>query len=186
MGAEAEQWTSAELRRLCRRRWVVVGHRQRYHVNNVLLDAWDIDHVLIGPEGILAIETKWSASSWTDTIRTRRAVEAAAAVRAKARKLERILASTNYGLALSVTPLVVLWPTAAGAPPGGTGGTQIAWGADLAKYLPSGPPLEGELVERAQHAIANWAARRDAYERTKRRATRQWWYRLRLYPAPGS
>ena len=57
MGDLGEQWTAQELRRLRRSGWQVVNH--------VTLTAPDIDHVLVGPGGMFAIETKWSATPWT-------------------------------------------------------------------------------------------------------------------------
>jgi Nuclease-related domain len=56
MGDLGEQWTASELRRLRRDGWRVVNH--------VRLSAWDIDHVLVGPGGVFAVETKWSATAW--------------------------------------------------------------------------------------------------------------------------
>lgn len=56
MGATAEQWTASELRPLRRYGWHVVNH--------VALRQWDIDHVLVGPGGVVAVETKWSARAW--------------------------------------------------------------------------------------------------------------------------
>lgn len=56
MGEIAEQWTAQELRKLRRKGWRVVNH--------LMLRAWDIDHVLVGPGGIFAVETKWSAQPW--------------------------------------------------------------------------------------------------------------------------
>jgi nuclease-like protein len=51
MGAGAERWTSKELRRFGRP-WRVI--------DGVEFENSDIDHVLIGPGGIFAVETKWS------------------------------------------------------------------------------------------------------------------------------
>jgi hypothetical protein len=58
MGETAERWTAGELRRLRGSGWRLINH--------VSLDLGDLDHLLIGPGGVLAIETKWSASAWTD------------------------------------------------------------------------------------------------------------------------
>jgi hypothetical protein len=66
MGQAAEQWTDAELRRLHRRGWK--------HVNRLVIKGpGDIDHVAVGPDGVLVIETKWrggdvvidSENEWT-------------------------------------------------------------------------------------------------------------------------
>lgn len=57
MGATGEAWTAQELRRLHRSGWLLVNGVQR--------DKWgDIDHVLVGPGGVLVVETKWSSQSW--------------------------------------------------------------------------------------------------------------------------
>ena len=56
MGATAEQWTASELRPLRKHGWVVVNH--------LLLRRHDIDHVLVGPNGVVAVESKWSGSGW--------------------------------------------------------------------------------------------------------------------------
>ncbi len=53
MGALAEQWTSNELRLLRDRGWRVINH--------VVLRHWDIDHVAVGPGGVLVVQTKWSS-----------------------------------------------------------------------------------------------------------------------------
>jgi Holliday junction resolvase-like predicted endonuclease len=57
MGASGEAWTSEVLRELGRDGWRLV--------NNVTLTAWgDIDHVLVGPGGVVVVESKWSANRW--------------------------------------------------------------------------------------------------------------------------
>ena len=58
MGSTAEQWTASELRPLRKQGWVLI--------NRFLLDrGGDIDHLLIGPAGIVVAETKWRSSGWT-------------------------------------------------------------------------------------------------------------------------
>jgi hypothetical protein len=56
MGDLAEQWTAQELRCLRKQGWRLVNH--------FALRVDDIDHVLIGPGGAWAVETKWSATEW--------------------------------------------------------------------------------------------------------------------------
>ena len=53
-GITAEQWTADELRKLRKGWWVV---------NHVMLVNSDVDHVLLGPGGFLAVETKFR-SDW--------------------------------------------------------------------------------------------------------------------------
>lgn len=55
IGIAAETSTATELRLLCRRGWHLVNH--------VLVEYGDVDHVLLGPGGFFAIETKFK-SNW--------------------------------------------------------------------------------------------------------------------------
>jgi hypothetical protein len=56
IGALAETWTASELRPLRRNGWRIANH--------LLLRFGDIDHLLVDPNGVLIIETKWSAYEW--------------------------------------------------------------------------------------------------------------------------
>ncbi len=98
MGDLAEQWTSSELRKLRKGGWK--------HVNHLVLRQRDIDHVLVGPGGLFAIETKWSATPWTD--QQPRVWSAAEAAAADARDL-RLWSATSWVGAEAVTPVVFLW-----------------------------------------------------------------------------
>ncbi len=97
MGGQGEQWTASELRPLQRQGWKVVHH--------VSLRAWDIDHVLIGPGGAFAIETKWSAQSWASE--SGRVARAASQAAGNARDLSRWAPFRKAGI--DVQPLVMLW-----------------------------------------------------------------------------
>jgi hypothetical protein len=57
MGAMGESWTADDLRALRRRGWKVV-HGIRFPKHG------DIDHVAVGPPGLLVVETKWSSNQW--------------------------------------------------------------------------------------------------------------------------
>ena len=94
MGADAEQWTAAELGKLDHR-WEV------FH--DVPLSQSNVDHVAIGPGRVYAIETKWTARSDTDRFlkgatwqAARQATELAAELRAR-------------GAGREVRPLLVVW-----------------------------------------------------------------------------
>lgn len=54
-GILGEYWTAHELRALKRRGWMTINH--------FMLEVSDIDHVLVGPGGFFAIETKYR-SDW--------------------------------------------------------------------------------------------------------------------------
>ena len=56
MGTLGEKWTAHELRRLKKRGSLSSA--------GVTLPGHQIDHVAVGPSGVLVVETKWSAESW--------------------------------------------------------------------------------------------------------------------------
>lgn len=100
MGEQAEQFTASLLRK--RRGWRVVNH--------VNLRQSDIDHVLFGPDGIFAIETKWSSQAWTPERLTGAAGQAA-------RNARDLTLWSNLRPFGPVHPLVVVWgPTATELP----------------------------------------------------------------------
>lgn len=113
MGDLAEQWTASELRPLRRRGWRLVNH--------VRLRRWDIDHVLVGPGGALAVETKWSASPWVLKPPEERVLRAVRQARGNADDLQRWAEFRRAGVS-RVQPVVVLWGSGSGqlqVPPGG-------------------------------------------------------------------
>lgn len=55
MGHAAEQWTSTELQRLRRKGWRVINH--------LVFRTADIDHLAIGPAGVIVVETKWRSAA---------------------------------------------------------------------------------------------------------------------------
>ena len=94
MGADAEQWTAAELGKLDHR-WEV------FH--DVPLSRSNVDHVAIGPGRVYAIETKWTARSDVDRFlkgatwqAARQAIELSAELR-------------DRGAGREVRPLLVVW-----------------------------------------------------------------------------
>lgn len=104
MGAEAEGWTADALKPLVRAGW--------YAVHNVEFDGRDIDHVVVGPGGVAAIETKWSSNSWHGPDNRERlaasclqAWEGAASIA----KLLRAAGNPPGVVDLDVSPILVLW-----------------------------------------------------------------------------
>ena len=87
-----------ELRKLKRHGWRVVNH--------FLLKKGDIDHVLIGPGGVYALETKWSADRGDDFALAReRDAVAQAASNARSMTLWSELRKSG----VQVRPVVLLW-----------------------------------------------------------------------------
>lgn len=110
MGAQAEQWTASELRPLQRQGWRVVHH--------VSLRAWDIDHVLLGPGGAFAVETKWSSNEWTIEPGDPWVAQAVRQVTGNARDL-RLWSPLRKAGIREVQPVLILWGAGlrcAGAP----------------------------------------------------------------------
>lgn len=135
MGDMAEQWTAGELRKLRTRGWRMVNH--------FVLAKDDVDHVLVGPGGAYAFETKWSATSWRSDFGQARLREAVAQAKANARILR--LWHPLKSRQVTVEPVVVLW-----------GGGVKDWpvGERISQ-------VEGATVLTG-HALPTWAADRCA------------------------
>ncbi len=99
MGDLAEQWTASELRGLRSQGWRLV--------NGVRLGV-EIDHVLIGPGGVVVVESKWSSRSWSSPYGRERVTDAVAQVRRGARQLRWLTDLRRCGID-RVDSVVVLW-----------------------------------------------------------------------------
>jgi hypothetical protein len=99
MGAEAESWTSATLRK-AGPGWVAIDHVP------FPADRMDVDHVLIGPGGVFAIETKWGARREASAYQRNQSATASAAAERSARKIGLLLSRVER---VEVTPVVVGW-----------------------------------------------------------------------------
>ncbi len=72
----------------------------------------DVDHVLVGPGGVFAVESKWTSSPWTVTelgIDGPLGRDPVAQARDGARKVESMLRFGKERFDIRVQPLVVLW-----------------------------------------------------------------------------
>ena len=175
MGAVAERWTSGELRPLRRRGWGVVNH--------LLLRGWDIDHVVVGPAGVFALETKWSGVGWqlsppSDAVRG-----AVTRVAGNARDLRLWHEVRRHGVE-RVDAALFLWTAGdldvpeLGQPVVIDGVTVITgvrsasrWRADLARREPM---LSADQIEHVMAAMARQAARRDQREALTAPASMSW------------
>ncbi len=93
MGPEAERWTAEELAKLDTRKWRVI--------HDVMLEGENVDHVVVGPGRVYAIESKWTTGE-------RRFLRGAAdQAQRRARKLAEELDAR--GVARKVIPLLVVW-----------------------------------------------------------------------------
>lgn len=96
-GAWGEDNTRDELRKAQRR-----GHIFGW-VDNVEVQGGDVDHLVVGPSGLFALDSKWH-SHGIDTATVDRDVQRA---RAAARRAESVLRSLQTWV--PVTPVVVVW-----------------------------------------------------------------------------
>lgn len=170
MGATAEQWTSAELRPLRRAGWKVVNHFS--------LRRSDIDHVVIGPAGVFAVETKWCSRGWAVERPDRYLLDALEQVRVNANDLRRWHDFKSNGVQ-SVQPVLCLWGTGGGTvatpkAPILIDGVVIVYGRTAAKAwrerVATGTACAGQARLDAREIEALWnvldqsAARRDDYD----------------------
>lgn len=123
MGAEAEAWTSKELRKVCGPGWHVVdGISFAFH---------DVDHVLVGPGGVYAIETKYTDSRVDLTTRSgaERANWWAAQAIESARSI-RLLLPNDFRI-LDVYPGVLVWGNEVSGTPHSVDGVPVLRRKDL-------------------------------------------------------
>ena len=104
MGELAEQWTAQELRPLREHGWKLVNHFG--------LGPGDQDHVVVGPGGVVLVETKWGGTPWdvdAGDVFFRRALQQTAG---NARQLSLWHGVAKHGRP-AVEPVLVVWGPAA-------------------------------------------------------------------------
>jgi hypothetical protein len=163
-GAQGEQWTDEQLRKLERRGWVILRDLKRSGHN--------VDHVAVGPTGVFVIDSKnldGQVSCRGDELQLRRpgsapnarpaysSTEAARQVRRQAAELNERM-RRRVGRSLWVTGVVALW---AGLEPAVIAGNRMHFvrGDSLVDWLQAQPQrLDPDLVQTI--GIALTAARR--------------------------
>ena len=98
-GSWGETATQEAFKRAAKKGWIWGS------VHNVELDGSDIDHVLVAPSGIFAVETKWRFVPLTQDFLSDSAWQAKRA----AKKAASVLRSKDVDQSQLVTPLVVIW-----------------------------------------------------------------------------
>lgn len=159
-GELAERWTVQELQPLTRAgEWRLINH--------VLFRPWDIDHILIGPAGVIVIETKGGNSDWTEARhqpRIRDAVRQASGNAGDTRRFVR----PDIGTA-PVRAVVALWPARKQLATHEIDGVAVLSGHNLREWVESLPSdqLTAEAGVAAWHRIADHLDRRDAHDLEK-------------------
>jgi hypothetical protein len=162
LGSQGEEWTSEGLRKLRRRGWHVIEH--------VPLKHGDIDHVLLGPGGAFAIETKATTRTWNLDEPDRWLLQAIAQCNDRAEQLRHLLRSGSNGLRTAPTPVLVLWGNMTGRRDHLDGVTIVhgselrAWTKQLGSHV-----LSTIDVEHAAEGLWNFVDMRDGYISTRSR-----------------
>ena len=160
LGGRGEEWTSDALRKLRRRGWHLIEH--------VPLAHGDVDHVLIGPGGVYAIETKTTTRprAWNVDKPDHWLKEAVAQARHRAERVQRMLLERETSVRTDVRPLLVLW-----GPMQGTteevNGVRVVHGSDLPDWREglSCDALDPDAIERAASGLERFVAMRDTHIR---------------------
>lgn len=156
MGDNAEQWTAQELRGLQRSGWRVVNH--------VAFERTDVDHLLVGPGGLVVVESKWSATAWRVRGRDHRVAAAVAQAQDGARKLRLWCETRTHER--HVRAAVVLWGQIDVEGPVEVDGVVVIPGAALPRWLQELPTdrLPAPAVEAVAQVVAQYLVGRDAVE----------------------
>ena len=166
MGAEAEVWTSKELRRL--------RGRGFSRVDDIGFIDGNVDHVMVGQRAIFAVETKWSSDPWLvgpngSLVRDDALVQATWA----ARRI-RLLLKGNFKIEANVIPVLVLWGDATRIESGiGPDGVWVFRGCDLGR-LPESLPSEDICLD-ARTATGALREYRKAHDRAQAKNRVPWW-----------
>lgn len=166
MGESAEQWTAQELRPLGPHGWKLINHFG--------LGRGDHDHVLVGPGGLLLVESKWGGTPWTLDDRDTLFQSAVSQVLRNARQLTLWHEVARHGHP-KVEPVLVLWGPAGRNVPDGpprrhASGVLVLSGHQLQQWaLQRGRGvLDAAQVATIYDAMTRQVTRRDEVERTVR------------------
>jgi hypothetical protein len=166
VGADAERWTAEELARLgpgwqIEHHLVFTGTRRG--------ERWysDIDHVAVGPPGVLAVSTKWTGDDWDlDQPEVHPRIRAAAdQLEKNVRRLEGFLHQAVP--AARIIPLLVCWGPGVHPARDGrvirVGEVRVVSGvqADLWRPLLSAERLNPEQVTELAEAVRRWIAKHE-------------------------
>jgi hypothetical protein len=164
MGDDAEGWTARELRKLRRHGWKLINH--------VSLEGRDADHLLVGPGGAFAVETKWTSDEWKSADQDERVQRAADQAAGVAHSMSLWLKRSELAI---VEPVVFLWGAGARSLPAQqhvtTKGQRVtlipgplsrAWRDALPTY-----GLTPDQVDAAWVQVETYCSRRDPREDTE-------------------
>ena len=155
LGRFAEQWTAQELRGLRKHGWLLI--------NNARFKQWDIDHLLIGPAGVVVVETKGGRTEWSDPRWEQRLRQAAQQAARNAGDTRRLI--KNITRDAPVRPAVALWPSDK-AERRAFDGVEVVPGLELREWvesLPAGALGDRQIAE-AWERVADTVEGRDRHD----------------------
>ena len=155
-GARGETFTASTIRRLYRDGWRAVDH--------IELDGFgDVDHVIAGPGGAFAVETKWTNEPWqiiSGRFTNSHARDAVDQCRRGAQRI-RLMLKTSYDVDQDVRPLLVIWGPGRPTTTGQTfiDGVLVVPGTQLGTTLGTLPaalrnPIRDLVVDAVEHIVA--------------------------------
>lgn len=158
LGAQGEELTSGALRKALPKGWHLLDH--------VPLKRDDIDHVLLGPGGAYAIETKAASTSrrWNLDKPDQWLLKACRQAHRCAEALRSLLRAHGSNVRTQVTPVLVLWGDTSGDVRA-VDGVEIVPGPNLSQWASSldHGRLDDRELERAVAEIGRYVAMRDDY-----------------------
>jgi hypothetical protein len=160
-GVEGETSTARQLRRCARHGWRAV--------HNLVLQAGDIDHIAIGPGGVVVIETKQPDADWAWLHKNgvdRRWATQARTASARVRALVR----QHTGLTIEPVPILVVWARGlADSGPVEVDGVRVVHGRTLPNLLDDlDGCLQHEQVEMIHAALEPVARKLDQHWESRR------------------
>ena len=159
---EAEGWTSTDLRKALGPRW--------YVVDGVSFGAQgDVDHVVVGPSGVFAVETKFTDSTMDSHTGRTLVMSWIDQSNENARRV-RLLLEHNYGHGLDVSAVVVVSGTELLTLSPNVEGTQVVRRRDLrtltSRWRDGPVSLSPEQVEAVRAALLDYRGLREDFERS--------------------
>lgn len=146
-GAWAEQWTRKALSKKLPRGWA--------WLDDIWVGPRNADHVMIGPESVLVVETKWKSSpKYPISLCQRDLAGELLACRHAAAEISDLL--TSKGIATKTQGILVLWGPGYPDTPFGTmriGGTWVLIGSQSSEWRIEFAP--GKVMEEARTLIAS-------------------------------
>jgi hypothetical protein len=161
-GFVGEDNTRDELKKAVTRRYIWGW------VDNIEVSDGDIDHLIIAPAGVFAVDSKWHARKLNSSLLAKD-VRSATIAAAKARSVLRSLKRP-----LDVHPVLVVWGAGEKDVPGGGGlidGVDVVAGHDIAAWLQrySTGPLGRDFAEGVLTELETFRARVDPAREARKR-----------------